>query len=227
MDISELQHSIDYVFNDLGLLRHALRHSSYVNEHKLDQRQSNERLEFLGDSVLELTSSEYLYEKYPEKSEGELTKIRASLVSEFPLAEVARQLKIGQYILMGKGEEATGGRERDSVISDAVEAILGAVYLDGGLDNARKFVYSFIMNDIENKKIFYDSKTVLQEIIQKYKLGRLEYVLTEETGPDHDKSYTVNAVLEEKVIGSGSGRTKKRAEQQAAYAAIKKLGKTR
>ena len=179
----------------------------------------------MGDSVLELISSEFLYEQYPDKPEGELTKLRASLVSEGPLAQVARQLCLGDYILLSHGEERMGGKNRDSITSDAVEALLGAIYLDGGIDEARRFTYRFILNDIEKKQLFYDSKTVLQEIIQKYHLGTLSYILIREEGPDHDKMYEVNAVLDGKVIGNGRGRTKKNAQQKAAYAAISTIGK--
>lgn len=221
----QIQHTINYEFKKEELLYQAMTHSSYANDHKMNKLSCNERLEFLGDAVLELISSEYLYELYPTKPEGELTKLRASLVSEEPLALVAQNIGLSDYILLSKGEDNTGGRYRESITSDAVEALLGAIYLDGGIDSAREFAYKFILNDIENKKMFHDSKTILQEIIQKYKLGNLSYVLIHEEGPDHNKSYEVNALLDEKVIGTGEGRTKKRAQQQAAYYAIKKLGK--
>lgn len=223
--IYEIQHKIDYEFKDIQLLYLSMAHSSYINDHKMNKLNSNERLEFLGDSVLELISSEFLYEKYPDKPEGELTKLRASLVSEGPLAQVAKQIGLGEYILLSRGEERMGGKKRNSITSDAVEALLGAIYLDGGIDEARRFTYRFILNDIEKKKLFYDSKTVLQEIIQKYHLGTLSYDLIREDGPDHDKIYEVNAVLEGKIIGNGQGRTKKNAQQQAAYSAIQTIGK--
>lgn len=209
----------------MELLYQAMAHSSYINDSKMNKLKSNERLEFLGDAVLELISSEFLFDKYPTKTEGELTKLRASLVSEYPLAQVARQLKLGDYIILSNGEERTGGRNRDSIISDAVEALLGAIYLDGGIDEAKRFVYTFVLNDIEKKQLFFDSKTMLQELIQKYHLGILSYELIREDGPDHDKVYEVNAMLDKKVIGTGSGRTKKQAQQQAAYEAIQKLKK--
>ena len=224
--IFEIQHKIDYEFKNIQLLYQAMAHSSYINDHKMNKLNSNERLEFLGDSVLELISSEFLYEQYPEKPEGELTKLRASLVSEGPLAQVARQLCLGDYILLSHGEERMGGKNRDSITSDAVEALLGAIYLDGGIDEARRFTYRFILNDIEKKQLFYDSKTVLQEIVQKYHLGTLSYNLIREEGPDHDKMYEVNDVMDGKVIGNGRGRTKKNAQQKAAYAAIRTIGKS-
>lgn len=221
--LKELEDAIGYQFNSKELLTHALTHSSYTNDRKLDKKLCNERLEFLGDAVLEMISSEYIFINYPEKAEGELTKLRASLVSEKPLANVAADIGIGNYLFLGHGEERTGGRTRDSVTSDAVEALLGAIFLDGGIEAAKKFVHSFILNDIENKQLFYDSKTVLQEIIQKYHRGTLKYELVSEKGPDHDKKYGMNAVIDGRVIGYGEGRTKKAAEQEAAYNAIKSI----
>ena len=184
---------------------------------------NNERLEFLGDAVLELTSSEFLFEKYSQMPEGELTKKRASIVCEPTLALCARELSLGEYLLLGKGEEATGGRRRDSIVSDAMEALIGAVYLDGGFANAKEFIQKFILNDIENKQLFYDSKTTLQEIVQGRYEEDVRYVLLKEEGPDHNKSFYMQALLGEKVLGEGCGHTKKAAEQQAAYCAIKKL----
>lgn len=219
----EIQHRIDYEFKNMELLYQAMAHSSYINENRMNKLHSNERLEFLGDAVLELISSEFLYEQYPTKTEGELTKLRASLVSEYPLAQVAKKLKLGEYITLSHGEERAGGRTRDSITSDALEALLGAIYLDGGIDEAKRFVYKFVLNDIERKQLFFDSKTVLQELIQKHHLGELSYVMTREEGPDHDKLYSMDAMLDDKVIGSGSGRTKKQAQQQAAFAAIQQI----
>ena len=224
-NIQNLENEIGYVFNDRELLMQALTHSSYVNDRKMDKNLCNERLEFLGDAILEMTSSEFLYSEYPEKDEGELTKLRASLVSETPLAAVAGEIGLGEYLYLGHGEERTGGRTRYSVTSDAVEAVIGAIYLDGGIEPARAFVRKYILNDIENKKLFHDSKTVLQEIVQKYHRGTLTYRLVKEEGPDHDKNYGLNALIDEKIIGYGEGRTKKAAEQQAAYSAIKSLNK--
>ena len=224
-NIQNLENEIGYVFNDRELLMQALTHSSYVNDRKMDKSLCNERLEFLGDAILEMTSSEFLYSEYPEKDEGELTKLRASLVSETPLAAVAGEIGLGEYLYLGHGEERTGGRTRYSVTSDAVEAVIGAIYIDGGIEPARAFVRKYILNDIENKKLFHDSKTVLQEIVQKYHRGTLTYRLVKEEGPDHDKKYGMNALIDEKIIGYGEGRTKKAAEQQAAYSAIKSLNK--
>ncbi len=218
-NFNELENYIGYNFNDKNKLELALSHSSY-NSTKKSVDTNNERYEFLGDAVLELLSSEYLFDLYKDKPEGELTRIRASIVCEPTLAECARSINLGKYLLLGKGEAMTGGRNRDSIISDAMEALIGAIYLDGGLDNARDFVLKFILNDIENKQLFYDSKTILQEMVQEHKGVKLEYVLVNEYGPDHDKTFEVEVKTEEKVLGHGKGRNKKRAEQQAAYEAI-------
>ena len=222
--LDDLQRLIGYRFNNAALLKTAMTHSSYANAGKIKQN-SNERLEFLGDAVLELLSSEYLFEHYPHHPEGELTKMRASLVSEVPLAQVAKKLQLGESILLGKGEESSGGRERPSITSDAVEALLGAIYLDGGMEEARRFVCKWIMVDMDEKFLFHDSKTVLQEIVQKYKLGDLHYVITGETGPDHDKTYEADCMIDQEVVGSGCGKTKKEAQQKAAFMAIRKLKK--
>ena len=186
---------------------------------------NNERLEFLGDAVLELTSSEVLFHEYREKTEGELTRLRASLVCEPTLADCAREIHLGDYLLLSHGEDRTGGRNRDSVISDAFEALIGAIYLDGGYNSSKTFIKKYVLNDIENKQLFFDSKTILQELLQKDYKERVEYVLTREYGPDHDKHFAVDAVFRHRVIGSGEGTTKKRAEQQAAYEAILKIRK--
>ena len=219
----ELEKKIGYAFENLDLLVNALTHSSYANEHHIAYRGNNERLEFLGDAVLEVTSSEFLFRTYPNLPEGELTKKRASLVCEPTLALCAREISLGNYLLLGKGEEATGGRRRDSVVSDAMEALIGAIYLDGGFANAKEFIHKYILNDIENKQLFYDSKTTLQEIVQGRYEEDVHYVLIKEEGPDHNKSFYVEALLGERVLGQGCGHTKKAAEQQAAYCAIKKL----
>lgn len=216
----ELETRIQYKFKDFSLLKSALTHTSYANEHRRQNLKHNERLEFLGDAVLEVLSSEFLYEKYPNKKEGELTKLRASMVCEPTLALCAKEWNMGKYLLLGKGEEANGGRKRDSIVSDAVEALIGAIYLDGGFASAKDFVYNFILKDIENKQLFYDSKTILQEIIQGQNLGEVRYVLIREEGPDHDKCFYVALKIDGKVITEGSGHTKKAAEQQAAYKAI-------
>lgn len=224
--IRELEEKIGYCFQDQELLKHALRHSSYVNEKHMKKHECNERLEFLGDAVLEVVSSEFLFFEHQTMPEGELTKKRASMVCEPALAFCARDIDLGEYLLLGKGEEATGGRKRDSVTSDAMEALIGAIYLDGGFASAKEFIHRFILNDLENKKLFFDSKTILQEIVQGDEhSGKLEYVLVDESGPDHNKNYTVEARIGNKSYGCGEGHTKKAAEQEAAYQAILALRK--
>ena len=220
MKLEELENKLGYHFHDRRLLEHALCHSSYANERHWDKLMNNERLEFLGDAVLELATSEYLYQNYPTMPEGEATRTRASIVCEQTLALCARDLGLGEWLRLGKGEELTGGRDRDSITSDAMEALLGAIYLDGGFAKAKEFVHHFILNDIEHKKLFYDSKTILQEQIQSETEEPIHYELVKEEGPDHNKRFTVNVMLKEKVLGSGSGRTKKAAEQEAAYRAL-------
>ena len=193
----------------------------------MSRLECNERLEFLGDAVLEVVSSEFLYNMYPDKPEGELTKMRASLVCEPTLAYDAREIDLGSFLLLGKGEEATGGRNRDSVTSDAFESIIGAIFLDGGFANAKEFILAHVLDDVEHKQLFYDSKTILQEIIQGEKEGDVTYVITGEKGPDHNKSFDAAVLIETEKIGEGSGKTKKAAEQQAAYDAICKIKKSR
>ena len=222
----ELEEIIGYHFKNKHYLTQALTHSSYANEKKLGKLGSNERLEFLGDAVLELISSDYLYARFTQIPEGELTKKRASLVCEPSLAYCAREFGLPQFLLLGKGEDATGGRKRESVTSDAMEALIGAIYVDGGFANAKEFINRFILKDLENKKLFYDSKTILQEIVQGDEhSGKLEYVLVDESGPDHNKNYTVEARIGNKSYGCGEGHTKKAAEQEAAYQAILALRK--
>lgn len=218
--IEKLQEVIGYQFKDPGLLTHALTHSSYANEKHWDKTRCNERLEFLGDAVLEVISSDFLFHTYESMPEGEMTKLRASLVCEPTLAYCADVIPLGDYLLLGKGEDLTGGRKRPSVVSDAMEAVIGAIYLDGGLANAKEFIHRFILNDIEHKQLFYDSKTILQELVQEKGLQPIEYVLTGEEGPDHDKRFTVVVQVNGQVVGSGTGHTKKAAEQAAAYQAI-------
>ncbi len=218
-DLAEFQKKIGYQFNNLNLIRQALTHSSYANEKHMKKHSDNERLEFLGDAVLEIVSSEFLYINYPDKPEGELTKLRASIVCEPTLALCTEPLELGKYLYLGKGEDHTGGRKRKSILSDALEAVIGAIYLDGGFTNAKEFVLRFIMTDIENKQLFYDSKTILQEVVQG-KHESLSYELVNESGPDHDKSFTVDVHIDGEKISSGTGHTKKAAEQQAAYQAL-------
>ena len=215
-ELKELEKKIGYEFSEKRLLGQAVTHSSFSNEQKINKYKNYERLELLGDAVLELLSSQFFFETYPDMSEGEMTRLRSSMVCEPALAFCARDLDLGKYILLGKGEEATGGRKRDSIISDVMEAVIGAIYLDGGLLEADKFVRKFILSDLENKQLFYDSKTLLQEQVQKE--GRtLTYELVSESGPDHEKVFVVEAVIDGKTVGRGQGRNKKTAQQQAAY----------
>ena len=220
----ELEEIIGYHFKNKHYLTQALTHSSYANEKKLGKLGSNERLEFLGDAVLELISSDYLYARFTQIPEGELTKKRASLVCEPSLAYCAREFGLPQFLLLGKGEDMTGGRNRDSIVSDATEALLGAIYLDGGFANAKEFVLNFILNDIEHKQLFYDSKTILQEVVQAHGL-EVEYELTGEEGPEHDKKFHVIAKAGDLFVVKGTGHTKKAAQQQAAYNALLHLKK--
>ncbi len=214
--LEELEKKAGYTFKDKELLKLALTHSSYSNELKINQYGNYERLEFLGDAVLELLSSQFFYKEYPEMNEGELTRLRSSIVCEMALASCAREIDLQDYILLGKGEEATGGRTRDSIISDVLEAFLGALYLDGGFEVANAFGLKFVLTDLDHKKLFYDAKTILQEQVQKD--GKvLTYEVVSETGPDHDKTFCVNALIDGKAVGYGEGKSKKNAEQQAAY----------
>jgi ribonuclease-3 len=215
-----LQDVIGYRFKEEGLLTQALTHSSYANEKHMKKGSDNERLEFLGDAVLELASSEFLFEKYPDMPEGELTKLRASLVCEPTLAFCTEPLSLGDYLLLGKGEDLTGGRKRKSILSDALEAVIGAIYLDGGFANAKEFISKYILTDTEHKQLFYDSKTILQEEVQGGNMGSLHYELLREDGPDHNKHFVVAAYVGERQLGTGEGSTKKAAEQQAAYEAL-------
>ena len=219
--MERLEQIIGYTFRNKKLLKQALTHSSYANEKKLGKLGCNEVLEFLGDAVVELASSDVLYAKFPKIPEGELTKKRASLVCEPSLAYCARQFDLPKYLLLGRGEDMTGGRMRDSIVSDATEALLGAIYLDGGFEKAREFVLKFILNDMEHKQLFYDSKTILQELVQEKGRQTVEYVLTKETGPDHNKQFSVDVLINGTPAGSGTGHTKKAAEQAAAYQAIR------
>lgn len=221
--IRELEEKIGYCFQDQELLKHALRHSSYVNEKHMKKHECNERLEFLGDAVLEVVSSEFLFFEHQTMPEGELTKKRASMVCEPALAFCARDIDLGEYLLLGKGEEATGGRMRDSVTSDAMEALIGAIYLDGGFASAKEFIHRFILNDLENKKLFFDSKTILQEIVQGSSDEHVSYELIREEGPDHNKTFCTAVRIGGRTYGEGEGRTKKASEQQAAYQAILRL----
>ncbi len=222
-DLKLLEKRIKYTFRDFSLLKRAMMHSSYTNERHLPKYECNERLEFLGDAVLELISSEFLYCENREMPEGELTKLRASVVCESALAFCAGEICLGDYLFLGKGEEATGGRKRESVTSDALEALIGAIYVDGGFASAKEFVRNFLLNDLENKKLFYDSKTILQEMVQAKSGGTVSYILISEEGPDHNKSFQVAVRIGGRDYGRGIGRTKKAAEQEAAYKTILSL----
>lgn len=219
-DYQELEKKIGYTFQNRALLKQAVTHSSFANEQKINRQKHYERLEFLGDAVLELVSSDFLFQTHPEMPEGQLTKLRASMVCEPALAYCAKDLTLDSYIQLGKGEEATGGRYRDSIVSDVMEAVIGAIYLDGGMEPARTYIHRFILSDLENKQLFLDSKTNLQEYMQQKLKKEFHYRLVEESGPEHDKVFLVEVVMEEKVLGRGKGRTKKAAEQQAAYEAL-------
>ena len=223
-DLDGFQKIIQYQFNNIGLLKNALTHSSYANEKKTGNYKDNERLEFLGDAVLELTSSEFIYTGNPDMNEGKMTRLRASIGCEPTLAMCARQIHLQEYIMLGKGEDLTGGRTRDSIISDALEALIGAIYLDGGFANAKEFIHRFVLNDLENKQLFYDSKTILQEVVQAHGL-EVEYELTGEEGPEHDKKFHVIAKAGDLFVVKGTGHTKKAAQQQAAYNALLHLKK--
>lgn len=217
---SGLEEIIGYQFKDKKLLRQALTHSSYANEMKINKFDDYERLEFLGDAVLELVSSDFLFREQEETAEGELTKMRASMVCEPALAYCAREFSLDKYILLGKGEEATGGRTRDSIVSDVMEAVIGAIYLDGGLAEASGFIHRFILSDLEHKQLFYDAKTILQELAQQENGVGVRYELVREEGPQHDKTFEVEAYIGEKHVGWGVGHSKKAAQQQAAYQAL-------
>ena len=194
-DIKTFQKEIGYQFQNEHLLVQALTHSSYANEKHMKKLSDNERLEFLGDAVLEIISSDFLYKNYPQKPEGELTKLRASIVCEPTLALCTEAIHLGDYLYLGNGEDLTGGRKRKSILSDALEAVIGAIYLDGGFANAKEFVLKYILTDIEHKQLFYDSKTILQEVVQG-EHEKLTYDLISENGPDHNKSFTEKPALE-------------------------------
>ncbi len=224
-ELDKLEQKIGYRFKDRSLIEQALTHSSYVNEHKINRCRDYERLEFLGDAVLEMVSSAVLYKKYPEKKEGELSKLRSTLVCEPALAYCARDIGLENFIRLGKGEEATGGRQRDSIISDVMEATIGAMYLDSGrVEEAQDFIMKFILSDLENKRLFYDAKSILQEKIQQH--GQtIRYEVLEECGPEHCKIFKVAALIDDKQVQTGEGRSKKAAEQQAAHRLLLEMNK--
>lgn len=220
----ELEEALGYRFRDPALLTNALTHSSYANERWHESLASNERLEFLGDSILGMTVAEYLYHRFPDRPEGELTRMRADLVCETTLAAVAARLDLGRYLLLGHGEEHAGGRTRNSILADAVESVIAASFLDGGFAAAQGIIRRFILCDApQSKPRNIDYKTDLQELVQQKKNQVLAYELTGESGPDHDKRFCVEVTLNGQVVGTGTGRSKKRAEQDAARAAIEKL----
>ncbi|NLP48536.1 MAG: ribonuclease III [Clostridiales bacterium] len=222
-DSKYLQKKIDYKFKDRALLTRALSHSSYVNERQ-NAGASNERLEFLGDSVLGFLTAEFFFQSYSHLPEGELTRLRAAVVCERSLFSFAKELSLGDFIFLGRGEMASGGNKRPSILADAFEALLAAIYLDGGLDEARRFAMRFLEKASKKALSFRDYKTTLQEIIQKNPEENLEYVLVEEEGPDHNKSFTVQVHLNSNVIGCGKGKSKKNAEQEAAREALELMG---
>ncbi|MBR2489574.1 MAG: ribonuclease III [Clostridia bacterium] len=220
-----LESNLDYTFKDIKLLENALTHSSYANEVRHGVT-SNERLEFLGDSVLSVIVADYLFHKFPETPEGELTKLRASLVCEKSLCGFSRELEIGKFLRLGKGEDKGGGRERDSILADAFEAVLAAMFLDGGMEIARKHVMRFVKAELKHTddEVFKDYKTALQEIIQRNPEESVTYILTGESGPDHNKVFEVEVHLNSNIIGKGKGKNKKQAEQMAAKQALLLMG---
>ena len=224
-DLKLCQEKIGYHFRKIKYLTIALTHSSYANEGKKEDP-CNERQEFLGDAVLSIVVSDYLFKHYSHLPEGELTKLRASLVCEKSLCEFAHMIGLGQYLMLGRGEEQMGGRERPSILADAFEALIAAIYLDGGMEHAKKFILGFVKKQVEkDKKVFFkDYKTALQEIIQQNREEQLTYVLVGESGPDHDKHFSVEVHLNSNVIGKGEGRSKKDAEQMAAKEALELMG---
>lgn len=221
--MKELEAKLGYTFQNRQLLEHALTHSSYANEHKGGGLTSNERLEFLGDSVLGMVVAEHLYRTHPDMPEGELTRTRAALVCEGSLYEVAKRLGLGGYLRLGKGEDAGGGRGRPSILADAVESVLAAVYLDGGIDQARQLIRDLILDREVEKAVDRDYKTALQELVQRENGQVLAYRAVGERGPDHAKIFIMEVELNGKSVGVGEGRTKKEAEQMAARAALERL----
>ena len=225
--MQELEEKLNYTFRNPGLLSEALSHSSYANEHRSAGRSSNERLEFLGDSVLGFVTAEFLFIEHPDLPEGDLTRIRAALVCEQSLYEVARKLDLGRYLKLGRGEEAGGGRERTSILADATEAVFAAVYLDGGMAAASELIHRVLL-DAEREEVMEerrrDYKTALQELVQRQADQVLTYRMTGEQGPDHAKTFQAEVLLNGQPVGAGSGHSKKEAEQAAARAALDRLG---
>ena len=222
--LTKLEQGLGYTFTDKALLENALTHSSYANENREKHIPDNERLEFLGDSILGFVVADYLYRNFPDKPEGELTRIRADLVCERNLAEAAATIELGSYLLLGHGEEQGGGRKRDSIVSDAMESVIAASYMDGGFAAAKEIIDRLILSDIpKGRPRNFDYKTALQELVQRKKDPQLHYELVGESGPDHDKHFEVAVELNGRAVGRGVGSSKKRAEQAAAEAAIEAL----
>ncbi len=219
-EIQEFENKIGYTFKNKDLLIQAFTHTSQVNEQKINKRPDYERLEFLGDAVLEMISSAYLFKTYPEKKEGEMSKIRASLVCEPALAYCSEQIELKKYIQLGKGEEATGGRNKESIIADVMEAVIGALFLDGGIEESKKFIDSYVLTNADSMQMFSDSKSILQEFTQGENLGEIRYEICGESGPEHDKIFEVRVFVGDKNLGEGTGKPKKAAEQKAAYQAL-------
>ena len=222
--IKDLEMAIGYRFQNITLLQNAIAHSSYANERWHDSLKSNERLEFLGDSILGMVVAEYLYMQYPNRPEGELSRMRADMVCETSLAKIAERLDLGKHLLLGHGEEQGGGRSRPSILADAVESVIAASFLDGGMEAAKSIIYKFVLCNVPETKLQNaDYKTMLQEKVQRKKNQILSYKLVEESGPDHDKQFVAAVLLNGETVGTGTGTSKKRAEQSAACAAIEKL----
>ena len=228
MKLNSLEKNLNYKFKDIDLLKLAMAHSSYANEHKMALVENNERLEFLGDAILNLVVSQYLYKKYPNHPEGELTKIRAKVVCESSLAYAAKKIEVGKFLLLGKGEEATGGRERESLLADAAEAIVGAIYMDSDFETTNMVLLTNFEEDIVHAvakgDLFIDYKTELQEIIQKNGKSNMEYRVIKEEGPDHNKKFYMDLLVDNETIGTGRGKNKKDAEQMAAKEALIRFG---
>lgn len=223
-DYGELEKKIGYEFKDINLLITAMTHTSFANELRVNKTESYERLEFLGDAILEYIVSEYLFLKKKEYEEGRLTKLRASLVCEFTLSQVSESLGYGEYVRLSKGEAQTGGRTRKSILCDLFESVLGAMYLDGGMVPAKKFVHEFLLDDVETKSLFYDAKSTLQEFCQKH--GKvLQYELIEEKGPEHSKIFISDAIIDGRATARGEGSNRKNSEQMAAYKTLLQLRK--
>ena len=223
--IEKLEKIIGYTFKDKLLVKRALTHTSFANEQKINKNGDYERLEFLGDAVLELVASEFIYLNNSDMGEGSMTKLRAMLVCEPSLALSAKEIQLSEFVFLGKGESATGGRRRDSIVSDVMEALIGALYLDGGMEVAKEFIQRYILSDVESKQFIYDAKSSLQEYVQKNKVGQIRYILLSEKGPEHNKEFECAVEIAGRQIGTGIGKNKKEAEQRAATEALTFLKK--